>query len=83
MSKFGLPCAFLDIPFKEKDVSIFSYSINVTVTSQNDVPSFQMKQSIYTCFCCIHLKSSHFVLCIALKWLKRLSEDQNKKLRST
>ena len=60
MSKFGLPCAFLGksdsypfstrkyIPFKENDVSNFSCSINVTVTSQNDVPSFHMNHSVYT-----------------------------------
>ena len=38
------------IPFKEKDVSYFlSYSINGTVTSQNDVPSFHMNQTAYIC----------------------------------
>ena len=52
MSKFGLPYALLVkvnlidfhvekyLQCKEKDVNIFSCSINVTVTSQNGVPSF-------------------------------------------
>ena len=32
---------------KEKDVYIFSCSINVTVTSQNGVPSFHLHQRAY------------------------------------
>ena len=59
MSKFGLPCAFLVkvilidfqlekyMQFKEKDVYIFSCSIDSTVTSQNGVPSFHMSQRAY------------------------------------
>ena len=56
MSKCWVQCAFLVkvmpidfwveryIAFKEKYVSNFSCSLNVTVTSQNDKPSFQMVQ---------------------------------------
>ena len=59
MSKFKLPCAFLvnvnpinfqeekHMPFKETDVFNFSCSINVTVTSQSDIPSFLIKQCAY------------------------------------
>ena len=71
---FGVKVIHIDfqlekyIPFKEKDVSnCFPCSIKVTVTSQNDVPSCHMNQTVYTCKCCIHLNS---FLCIALKWLK-------------
>ena len=35
------------ILFKEKDVSNFSCSINVTVTSQGDTLSFHRNQSLY------------------------------------
>ena len=35
------------ISFKEKDASNFTCSINVTVTSQIDVPSFHMNQTVY------------------------------------
>ena len=66
MSKFGLPCAFLvkviRIDFqlekymqcKEKDVYIFSCSINVTVTSQNGVPSFYLHQGAYMLWGYLH-----------------------------
>ena len=37
------------IPFKEKDVSIFSCSINGTVTSKIDVQYFLMIQTAYIC----------------------------------
>ena len=37
------------IPLKEKDVSNVSCSINVTVTSLSDVPSFHMNQTAYIC----------------------------------
>ena len=45
---------------------IFSCIINVTVTSQNDVPYFHMNQTAYICWCCIHLNKSHFnvVYCV-------------------
>ena len=62
MSKFGLPCAFLGksdsyqfstreniFHLRKKMFPIFSYSINVTVTTQNDVPSFHMNQTVYIC----------------------------------
>ena len=62
MSKFGLPWEFwvkvinvnfqLEkyMQFKENDVFIFfSCSINVTVTSQNDVPYFHINQTVYIC----------------------------------
>ena len=59
MSKFGLPCAFLVkvilvdfqlekyIQCNEKDVYIFSCSINVTVTSQNGVTCSLAPKSLY------------------------------------
>ena len=52
-------------PFKEKDISILSCNINVTVTSHNDVPYFRANQTAYICWCCKHLNYSHFnvVLC--------------------
>ena len=37
----------------------FSFSINVTVTSQNDVPYLHMNQTVYIGLCCIHLNKSH------------------------
>ena len=60
MSKFGLPCAFLVkvilIDFqldkymqvkKKRCLQFFSCIVNVTVTSQNGVPSFHMNQRAY------------------------------------
>ena len=59
MSNFRVQCAFLVkvisiefrveryIAFKEKYVSNYSCGLSVTVTSQNDKPSFQMVQRDY------------------------------------
>ena len=49
---------------------IFSCSSNVTVTSQSDVPSFDMTQKAFRASA-VYTQNNHvLVLFIALKWLK-------------
>ena len=54
--------------------TIFSCSINVTVTSQNGVPSFHLHQRTYLCGGVIYTpKIILFFMFVALKWFKTSS----------
>ena len=58
--------------------TIFSCSINVTVTSQSDVPSFLIKQSAYIrCFLLSSPKMITFGAVLSQSGCKLLEEDQN------
>ena len=56
--------------FKENDVSIFSCSINVTVTSQNDVRIFTLIKQFISASAVYTSINRIVMLFIALKWLK-------------
>ena len=62
---------------------IFSCSINVTVTSPNDVPSFYMNHLVYTCKCCIHLNSLHFSVVYCVEVVENVYKRMNIKIDST
>ena len=50
--------------------TIFSCSINVTVTSQNGVPSFHLIQRAYMWWGYLHNLNSLIFMFVALKWPK-------------
>ena len=50
--------------------TIFSCSSNVTVTSQNGVPSFHLHQRAYMLCDCLHTYNNLIFMCVALEWLK-------------
>ena len=50
--------------------TIFSCSINVTVTSQNGVPSFHLHQRAYMWWGYLHKLNSLIFMFAALKWPK-------------
>ena len=62
---------------------IFSCSINVTVTSQNDVPYFHMNQTVYICLCCIHLNQSHCYVVYCVEVVENVDWRTNMKIDST
>ena len=50
--------------------TIFSCSINVTVTSHNGVPSFHLHQSAYVWWGYLHTYNNLIFMFAALRWLK-------------
>ena len=54
--------------------TIFSCSINVTVTSQNGVPSFHLHQRSYMWWGNLHTSNDLLFMVVALKWLKTSKE---------
>ena len=59
---------------KEKDDYIFACNINVTVTSQNGVPSFTRIKELICGGVITHLKILLFSMFVALKWLETSKE---------
>ena len=50
--------------------TIFSCSINVTVTSQNGVPSLYLHQRAYMCWGYLYTENNLIFMSVTLKWLK-------------
>ena len=62
---------------------IFSCSINVTVTSQNDIPYFHMNQTVYICKCFIHLNLSHCNVVYCVDVVENVDRRTKMKIDST
>ena len=57
--------------------TIFSCSINVTVTSQNGVPSFNLHQGAYMWWGYLQTLNNLIFMFVALKWFKTSIETLN------